>query len=32
VLDADAFEYFQEKGIFNKEVAKFKDNILQRRN
>jgi Zn-dependent oligopeptidase len=29
VLDADAFEYFQEKGIFNKEVAdKFKDNIL----
>ena len=29
VLDADAFEYFLEKGIFNKEVAsKFKDNIL----
>mgnify|MGYP001577176405 CR=1 FL=1 len=29
VLDADAFAYFQEKGIFNKEVAdKFKDNIL----
>lgn len=29
VLDADAFEYFKEKGIFNKEVAKsFKDNIL----
>ena len=29
VLDADAFSYFQEKGIFNKEVAdKFKDNIL----
>jgi len=26
VLDADAFEYFKEKGIFNKEVAsKFKD-------
>ncbi|WP_367774105.1 M3 family metallopeptidase [Flavobacterium sp. WC2421] len=31
VLDADAFEYFQEKGIFNKEVAdKFKDNILSK--
>lgn len=29
VLDADAFELFEEKGIFNKEVAKsFKDNIL----
>ena len=29
VLDADAFEYFKEKGIFNKEVAtKFKENIL----
>lgn len=29
VLDADAFAYFQEKGIFNKEVAnKFKDHIL----
>ena len=29
VLDADAFAYFQEKGIFNKEVAdKFKNNIL----
>ena len=29
VLDADAFAYFQENGIFNKEVAtKFKDNIL----
>ncbi|KGE16028.1 M3 family metallopeptidase [Sphingobacterium deserti] len=29
VLDADAFAYFQEKGIFDKEVAaKFKDNIL----
>ncbi|WP_417886008.1 M3 family metallopeptidase [Zunongwangia sp.] len=29
VLDADAFEYFKEKGIFNKEVAdKFKNNIL----
>ncbi|WP_040473623.1 M3 family metallopeptidase [Flavobacterium frigoris] len=31
VLDADAFEFFQEKGIFNKEVAdKFKDNILSK--
>ena len=29
VLDADAFGYFQEKGIFDKEVAtKFKENIL----
>ncbi|MFD2564980.1 M3 family metallopeptidase [Aquimarina rubra] len=29
VLDADAFEYFKENGIFNKEVAtKFKDNVL----
>ena len=29
VLDADAFEYFEEEGIFNKTVAnKFKDNIL----
>ena len=29
VLDADAFEYFLEKGIFNKEVAtKFKEHIL----
>ncbi|WP_248722162.1 M3 family metallopeptidase [Seonamhaeicola sp. ML3] len=29
VLDADAFEFFKEKGIFNKTVAtKFKDNIL----
>ncbi|HUH47555.1 MAG TPA: M3 family metallopeptidase, partial [Arenibacter sp.] len=29
VLDADAFAYFKEKGIFNKEVAtKFKDHIL----
>ncbi|WCO00985.1 M3 family metallopeptidase [Psychroserpens ponticola] len=29
VLDADAFEYFLEEGIFNKEVAKkFKDNVL----
>ncbi|WP_417196874.1 M3 family metallopeptidase [Bizionia sp.] len=29
VLDADAFEYFQEQGIFNVDVAKkFKDNVL----
>lgn len=29
VLDADAFEFFKEKGIFDKDVAtKFKDNIL----
>lgn len=29
VLDADAFAYFKEKGIFAKEVArKFKENIL----
>ena len=31
VLDADAFEYFQEKGIFDKEVAtKFKENVLSK--
>lgn len=31
VLDADAFAYFQEQGIFNKTVAdKFKDNILSK--
>jgi Zn-dependent oligopeptidase len=31
VLDADAFAYFQEKGIFNIEVAtKFKDNLLSK--
>src|SRR5690606_32096795 len=31
VLDADAFAYFQEKGIFNETVAKkFKDNILSK--
>ena len=31
VLDADAFAYFQEKGIFNKEIAtKFKDNVLSK--
>ena len=29
VLDADAFAYFKEKGIFNKEVStKFKDHVL----
>jgi len=29
VLDADAFDYFKEAGIFNKEVAtKFKNNVL----
>ena len=29
VLDADAFAYFKENGIFNKEIAsKFKDTIL----
>jgi len=29
VLDADAFEYFKEEGIFNKAVAtKFKDHVL----
>ncbi len=31
VLDADAFEFFKEKGIFSKEVArKFKENILSK--
>ncbi|PIF00783.1 MAG: peptidase M3 [Maribacter sp.] len=31
VLDADAFAYFKEKGIFDKEVAtKFKDNVLSK--
>jgi peptidyl-dipeptidase Dcp len=31
VLDADAFDYFQENGIFNKEVAeKFKENVLSK--
>ncbi|SDE10905.1 peptidyl-dipeptidase Dcp [Pricia antarctica] len=31
VLDADAFTFFKEKGIFNKEIAsKFKDNVLSK--
>ncbi len=31
VLDADAFEYFLEKGIFDKKVAtKFKENVLSK--
>jgi peptidyl-dipeptidase Dcp len=31
VLDADAFEFFQERGIFNREVAKrFEENILSK--
>ncbi len=31
VLDADAFEYFKEEGIFNKEIAdKFKNNVLSK--
>ena len=31
VLDADAFAFFKEKGIFNKEIAKsFKENILEK--
>jgi Zn-dependent oligopeptidase len=31
VLDADAFAYFQENGIFNKEVAtKFKNHVLSK--
>ncbi|RLJ62039.1 peptidyl-dipeptidase Dcp [Lacinutrix venerupis] len=29
VLDADAFDYFKQNGIFNKDIAtKFKDNVL----
>lgn len=31
VLDADAFEFFKEKGIFSREVANlFKDNVLSK--
>ncbi|MFS4482199.1 M3 family metallopeptidase [Hyunsoonleella sp. 2307UL5-6] len=31
VLDADAFEYFKTKGVFNKTVAtKFKDHVLSK--
>ena len=31
VLDADAFDYFKQNGIFNKEIAtKFKDNVLSK--
>lgn len=31
VLDADAFEYFKQEGLFNREVAdKFKNHILSR--
>jgi len=31
VLDADAFAYFKENGIFNKEIArKFKDHVLSK--
>ncbi|HLU88022.1 MAG TPA: M3 family metallopeptidase, partial [Taishania sp.] len=31
VLDADAFEYFKENGIFNREIAKkFHDNVLSK--
>ncbi len=31
VLDADAFDYFKSKGIFDKEIAdKFKENILSK--
>jgi peptidyl-dipeptidase Dcp len=33
VLDADAFEYFEEKGIYNREIAdKFRREILSRGN
>lgn len=33
VLDADAFEYFEEKGIYNREIAeKFRKEILSRGN
>ncbi len=31
VLEADAFEYFQENGIFNKEIAaSFRENVLSK--
>lgn len=31
VLDADAFEYFKQEGLFNKEIAqKFREHILER--
>jgi peptidyl-dipeptidase Dcp len=31
VLDADAFEYFKENGIFNPEIGKaFADNVLSK--
>ena len=31
VLDADAFDYFKQNGIFNREIAdKFKENILSK--
>ncbi|GLU43811.1 M3 family metallopeptidase [Allomuricauda sp. NBRC 101325] len=31
VLDADAFHYFKENGIFNREIAnKFKENVLSK--
>jgi len=31
VLDADAFAYFKEEGIFNKDVAsKFKEHVLSK--
>ena len=31
VLDADAFEYFKEEGVFNKDIAKkFKEHVLSK--
>ena len=31
VLDADAFDYFKQNGIFNRDIAlKFKDNVLSK--